>query len=178
MATINDVWTAYEDARASWSGCNWPTHYGSLGLDLKDLTSADAYRTAGRWRAIVANAEAGEEFTPSEEAALVNMALHLRLRREVVSFGRLLRVCKGSTRRFCAESLAREWELAAEWLADIELDALWAEHEGQAAVSAAEDGDWDQALTHARKACSIESAFGAPSGPWEHLEEAIERAAR
>jgi hypothetical protein len=87
-------------------------------------------------------------------------------------------VCKGSIRRFCAESLAREWELAADWLADIEWDARWAEHEGQEAVDAAEDGNWEQALTHARKACSIESAFGAPRGPWEHLEEAIEHAAR
>jgi hypothetical protein len=117
-----------------------------------------------------------------EEAILVDTALHLRLRRAVVSMGGIspgfLRVCNGSTRRFCAESLAREWELAAEWLADIELDARWAEHEGQEAVCAAEDGDWDQAMAHARKACSIESAFGAPRGPWEHLEEAIERAAK
>src|SRR5262249_44851139 len=94
MATINDVWTAYEEARAGWSGCNWPTHYGSLGLDLKDLTSADAHRAAGVWRAIAANAEAGDEFTGTEEAALVDMALHLRLRRAVVSFDGLLRVCK------------------------------------------------------------------------------------
>jgi hypothetical protein len=178
MATINDVWTAYEEARASWSGCNWATHYGSLGLDLKDLTSADAHRAAGVWRAIAANAEAGDEFTATEEAALVDMALHLRLRRAVVAFDGVLRVCKGSARRFCAESLAREWELASEWLADIELDAMWAEHEGQEAVIAAEDGDWEQALAHAHKACSIESAFGAPRGPWEHLEEAIEHAAR
>jgi len=181
MATINDVWTAYEEARASWSGCNWPTHYGGLGLDLKDLSSADAHRAANRWRAIAANAEAGEEVTAEEEAVLVDMALHLRLRRAVVSMGGispgLLRVCKRSTRGLCAESLAREWDLAAEWLADIELDARWAEHEGQEAVSAAEDGDWDQALAHARKACSIESAFGAPRGPWEHLEGAIEHAA-
>jgi hypothetical protein len=181
MTTINDVWTAYEEARASWSGCNWPTHFGNLGLDLKDLTSADARRAAGRWRAIAANAEAGEEVTATEEAGLVDMALHLRLRRAVVSLGGispgLLRVCKGSARRFCAASLASEWELAAEWLADIEWDARWAEHEGQEAVNAAEDGDWELALAHARQACSIESTFGA-RGPWEHLEEAIERAAR
>jgi hypothetical protein len=152
-----------------------------LGLDLKGFSSADAHRAADRWRAIAANAEAGEEVMATEEAALVDLAVHLRIRRTVVYVGGTstgpLRVCRRSTRRFCAEALAREWELAAEWLADIESDARWAEHEGQEAVCAAEDGDWDQALTHARQACSIESAFGT-RGPWEHLEEATERAAK
>src|SRR5262249_19163418 len=50
MATINDVWTAYEEARSTWSGCNWTTHYGNLGLDLKGLSSGEAHRVADRWR--------------------------------------------------------------------------------------------------------------------------------
>ncbi len=38
MATINDVLTAYDLAVGEWKGCNWPTHYGNLGLDLKGMS--------------------------------------------------------------------------------------------------------------------------------------------
>ena len=39
MTTINDVWAAYAEAKGRWTGCNWPTHYGSLGLDLDSVSS-------------------------------------------------------------------------------------------------------------------------------------------
>jgi hypothetical protein len=181
MATINDVWTAYEEAQGRWSGCNWPTHYGSLGLDLAGISSRQARQVADRWRAVAADEGAGEEVTAVEEAALVDMALHLRLRRPAVCLGEnpngRLQVCGPPARRFCAEALAREWEFAAYWLAEIESDARWAEQEGWKAVRAAEDGDWEHALGHARQACSIECGYDVPRH-WERLELAVERAAK
>ena len=52
-----------------------------------------------------------------EEASLVDMALHLRLRGAAVCPGDGMRVCGDRARRFCAEALAREWDFAAGWLA-------------------------------------------------------------
>ena len=181
MATINDVWAAYEEAHGHWSGCNWPTHYGSLGLDLDDVSSRQAHQAADRWRAVAADGVAGDEMTPGEEASLVDMALHLRLRRSVVCRGEgpkgRLQVCGHPARRFCAEALASEWEFAASWLAEIESDARWAEEEAREAVRAAEEGDWEHALDHARQACSIESGYDDPR-PWERLEQAVAQAAK
>jgi hypothetical protein len=181
MATINDVWVAYEEAHGRWSGCSWPTHYGSLGLDLDGVSSSQAHQAAGRWRAIAADEVAGDEVTAGEESSLVDMALHLRLGRGVVCLGEGreggLRVCGGPAVRFCAEVLAREWEFAADWLEEIESDARWAEEEAQEAVRAAEDGDWVPAVGHARQACSIESGYDDPR-PWVRLRREIERAAR
>ena len=181
MTTINDVWVAYDEAQGRWSGCNWPTHYGSLGLDLDGVSSSQAHQTADRWRAIATDEVAGDDATASEESSLVDMALHLRLGRRVVCRDagpdgcRL--VCESPAVRFCAEVLAREWEFAASWLEEIESDAHWAEEEAREAVRAAEGADWGHALGHARQACLIESGYDAPR-PWTRLKREIERAAR
>jgi hypothetical protein len=181
MTTINDVRVAYEEAQGRWSGCSWPTHYGSLGLDLDGVSSSQAHRGADRWRAIAADEVAGDEVTAGEEASLVDMALHLRLGRGVVCLGEGrdggLVVCGSPAVRFCAEALASEWEFAADWLEEIESDACWAEREGLEAVRAAEGGDWGHALGHARQASLIESGYEAPR-PWTRLQRAIERATR
>jgi len=181
MTTINDVWVAYEEAQGRWSGCNWPTHYGSLGLDLDGVSSSQAHQAAGRWQAIAIDEVAGDAVTAGEESSLVDMALHLRLGHGVVCLGEGreggLLVCGSPARLFCAEVLAKEWEFAAHWLEEIESDARWAEEEAQEAVRAANDGDWGHALGHARQACSIESGHKAPR-PWARLKRAIESAAR
>ena len=181
MATINDVWVAYEEAHGRWSGCNWPTHYGSLGLDLHGVSSSRAHKAADRWRAIATDEGAGDEVTAGEEGGLVDTALHLRLGRRVVCPGGGreggLLVCGSPAVRFCAEVLAREWAFAADWLEEIESDARWAEGEAREAVRAAEDGDWGHALGHARQACSIESGYEDPR-PWAQLKRVIEGAAR
>src|SRR5690348_5932252 len=172
MATINDVWAAYEEAQGRWSGWNWPTHYGSLGLDLDGVSSVQAHQAANRWRAIATDEVADAEVTAGEQSSLVNMARQLRIgRREVcLGAGRAggLVVCGSPAVRFCAEVLAGEWEFAACWLEEIESDARWAEGEAPEAVRAAEDGDWGHALGHARQACLIESGYHAPR-PWARL---------
>jgi hypothetical protein len=181
MTTINDVWGAYEESEGRWSGCSWPTHYGTLGLDLDGVSSSQAHQAADRWRAIATDEVTGDEVTAGEGSSLVDMALHLRLGPGVVCRGEGrdggLLVCGSPAVRFCAGGLAREWEFAACWLEEIESDACWAEEEAQDAVRAAEDGDWGHALGHARQACLIESGYDAPR-PWTRLERAIERAAR
>jgi hypothetical protein len=181
MTPMNDVWVAYQEARGRWSGCNWPTHYGSLGLDLDGISSGQAHQAADRWRAIAAGEVADDEVTAGEETSLVDMALHLRLGRGVVCLsegpGGGFTVCGSSAVRFCAEILAREWKFAAHWLEEIEADAHWAEDEAQEAVRAAADGDWEHALGHAREACVIESGYHTPR-PWRPLKRAIEEAAR
>jgi hypothetical protein len=54
MTTINDVWSAYDEATGHWTGCSWPTRYGSLGLNLNSfpLAKPTATQTAGSrlWR--------------------------------------------------------------------------------------------------------------------------------
>ncbi len=181
MGTINDVWVAYDQAQGRWTGCNWPTHYGSLGLDLDGVSSRQAHQAAGRWQAIATHEVPSDEITAEEEGRLVEMALHLRLGRGVVCLGAGagsgLRVCGGPAVRFCAEVLASEWEFAACWLEEIESDARWAEQEALEAVRAAEDADWGNALGHARQACLIESGYDDPR-PWTRLRREIERAAR
>jgi hypothetical protein len=180
MSTINDVWVAYDEANGQWIGCNWPTHYGSVGLDLDGVSSRQAHQAADRWRAIAADKVAYDEITAGDEASLVDVALHLRLRGAVVWLGegqgRRLEVRGCPARLFCAEILAREWEFAASWLEEIESDASWAEEEAQKAVAAAEEGEWDHALGHACQACSIECGYDNPQ-PWRHLKQVIENAA-
>jgi hypothetical protein len=181
MTTINDVRVAYEEAHGRWCGCDWPTHYGSLGLDLDGVSSSQAHQAAGRWRSIATDEGAGDEVTASEESSLVDMALHLRLGRGVVCLGAArnggLLVCGSPAVRFCAELIASEWEFAACWLEEIESDARWAEAEAREAMRAAEDADWGNALGHARQACLIESGYDAPH-PWTRLQQEIERAAQ
>ena len=181
MTTINDVWDAFEEARGRWIGCNWRTHYGSLGLDLDGVSSSQAHLVAGRWLAIATDEVAGDEVTAEEAHSLAEMALHLRMGRRVVcrdaGRGHGLLVCNSLAVRFCAGLLAREWEFAASWLLEVEADAHWAQEEAQEAVRAAEDSDWEHALGHARQACLIESSYYAPH-PWTRLQLEIEGAIR
>ena len=147
----------------------------------EQLSSSQAHRNADRWQSIVADEVTYDEITADEENSLVDVALHLPLRADVIcrleDQGCRVEVCGNPARRFCAEILAREWELASEWLEEIESDAHWANQEAQQAVSAAEDGDWEHALSHASQACMIESGYNAPR-PWRNLKRVIEEAAR
>jgi hypothetical protein len=181
MATINDVWTAYEEATGSWMGCNWRTHYGSLGLDLDGVSSGQARQTAKRWRAVADDQVGPDDLTAGEERTLVDMADHLRFRRVVVfavqDGGLRLEVCGNPARQFCASQLAREWRFVVRWLEEIESDAVWAAHEAAKAVAAAEEGDWERACGHARQACAIEAGYYEPRR-WRHLLGVIEDAAK
>jgi carbon storage regulator len=181
MATIADVRAAYDAATGQWTGCNWPTRYGRLGLELGNFSSRRAKQSAGRWRAIAAGRVDHDNVTAGEEASLVDAAMHLRLRGAVACPGEdqgvRPEVSGRRARRFCAATLAREWEFAAEWLEEAESDARWAEAEAEEAVRAAEDEDWGQAVNHARRACSIETGYGAPRW-WGGLKRVIEGAAR
>src|SRR6516225_3596486 len=39
---IEEVCRAYEEGAGAWTGCDWPTRFGTVGLDLKGWKSADA----------------------------------------------------------------------------------------------------------------------------------------
>jgi hypothetical protein len=178
MATISEVWTAYEQARGRWSGCDWPTRFGSLGIDLEGVSSVQARGAARRWRALAG--EACGEATAQENTTLAGMALHLRLRCGAVWVGEdgrtPPRLAPRPTRRHCAEALAQEWEAAACVLGEIESDASRAEREGWDAVRSAERGDWDRALWHAGQASALESGYHALR-LWGRLRRLIEAAA-
>jgi hypothetical protein len=181
VASIDDVWRAYEKARGQWRGCNWPTHYGLLDLDLDGISSDQAHQEAKRWRALTADETATDDLTSREETSLVDMARHLRLRGAVTYVADehewRPEVRGPAARSRCGEALATQWESAASWLEEIESDARWADEEALEAVQAAEDADWGQALGHAEQACLIESGYYAPRG-WTRLKREIERAAR
>ena len=74
MATINDVWSAYDEGKLQWTGCDWPTHYGSAGLDLNGMLSSEAHKAADHWRAIAADEVAYGDVTTEEEDRLVQIA--------------------------------------------------------------------------------------------------------
>jgi hypothetical protein len=181
MTTINDVLVAYDEAAGEWTGCNWPTHYGNLGLDLDGVSRRQGRRNVARWRAIAAGDAASDAITADEEACLVDAALHLRLRAAVNYLadqeGGRLEVYGHAARRLCAEFLAREWECASVWLGEVEFDAHWADREAHEALRAAMDRDWGQAASHASQASAIESAYDAPRR-WRCLKRVIEKVAR
>ncbi len=181
MTTINDVWNAYEEGWGRWTGCDWPTEHGPLGWDLGGVSAVRAFRTARRWRALAAGAASRDDVTAGEEAALVDMAEHLRIGHAAVcrrvDEASVLQLRGESVRQLCADMLAREWDAARRWLGEVECDAAWAEEEAGEAVRAAEDGDWDQALRHAGQACAIEDGYDGRRH-WEGLREAVRGAAR
>lgn len=180
MATIAEIWAAYEQARGCWSGCDWPTRFGSLSLDLEGVTSLEARATGRRWRAVAEGELACGVVSPHEDDVLARMGLCLRLRS-----GFVWRVQDGlasprlaprPTRRLCAEALAREWECAACVLAEIESDASLAEREAWAAVRSAERGDWAEALGSAARASALEAGYHLPR-LWARLKALIEAVA-
>ena len=176
-ASAQELWALFEEAKGQWTGCAWPTHYGCLGLNLNGVRSSQAHATAARWAEIARGEMAYDNITTSDEAAIVEMAHHLRLKGAVVYYGEdqgcRLEVGGKPARVFCAGTLSEEWEFAAEWLADIESDAAWADQEARQAVDAAERGDWYGASLHVCKACLIESAYDG-SRPWLGLRQMIQ----
>jgi hypothetical protein len=178
MATISEVWAAYEQARGRWSGCDWPTRFGSLSLDLEGVSSLQARSAVRRWRAIAADVSGG--VSNQESDALASMALSLRLRSGLVwAVGHGLGVpslAPRPSRRRCALTLAQEWEFAACVLAEIESDASLAEREGWAAVRSAERGDWPDAQRHAGRASALEAGYLVPR-LWGRLDAVIQAVA-
>jgi hypothetical protein len=180
MTTTDAVRAAYEAAKGQWTACDWPTHYGCLGLDLEGVTCREARQVAAHWADVARGAGAYDNLTTEEESALVDMARHLRLRKAVVYLGEErgchLEVRGLSARLFCAESLATEWEFAGLWLDAVESDAVWAEVEARQAVAAVARGDWAEALWRAETVGLIEAEYGGRRA-WRHLRRVIQDAA-
>ena len=132
-AAVDELRAAYQEARSRWTGCDWATRYGYLGLDLDGVSSGRAREEAVRWDEVAGGEAASDDLTAGEEGSLVGAAQHLRLRGAVVYLGEdrggRLGVRGQSARLFCAEALAREWAFAAGWLEAVESDAAWAEGE-------------------------------------------------
>jgi hypothetical protein len=179
MATICEIWAAYELARGRWSGCDWPTRFGSLRLDLEGVSSLQARAAARRWRAIAAG-EVACRPTTQEGATLAAMGLCLRLRLPAIRPDEDSltppRPAPRPPRHRCAEALADEWDFAACVIEEIEADASLAEREAWAAVRAAERGNWEIALRHVRRASALESGYQAPR-LWRGLKSLIEAVA-
>jgi hypothetical protein len=53
---LDEIDEVYEEASGAWTGCDWQTHFGSEGLNLQDMTSAEAQavaaETAGSEKAV------------------------------------------------------------------------------------------------------------------------------
>jgi hypothetical protein len=77
---------------------------------------------------------------------------------------------------------AEDWRAAARWLAQVEERARRAEAEAARAVEDALAGEWDAAVTHARRAWLHEFSTGRPLRgrlpTWRRLYLAVEAAAR
>lgn len=176
MPTINEIWSAYDEEKGSWTGCGWPARFGSLGLELNGFSPDQALKVSAHWEEVARGGPTSEDTTITEEAALVGAAQHSGLTASAVYPGSSrdpsLRVCGRSARRFCARALATEWRYGAEWLQQVEADAAWAEEEAGQAVAAVERGDWSHALGLASRASSIASQY-AGHHPWRHLERLI-----
>src|SRR5262249_35117807 len=136
MTILSEVWAAYEQARGRWSGCDWPTHFGSLGLDLQGVSALEARGAARRGPAVAAGGGAGGGAGPGEAPRAAGRSRRRRLRLAAVlpGDGTPPRLAPGPTRRRCAEVLADEWDFAACVLGEIESDASLAEREAWAAV--------------------------------------------
>jgi hypothetical protein len=73
---------------------------------------------------------------------------------------------------------SQDWQLAAEWLGQVELKAEAARQEGEAAVRAAGRGDLQESLRHAQHACWLEQEAGRVAcrpAAWAPLCHAIAR---
>src|SRR5262245_61451051 len=42
QASVEEVVSAYEEGVGSWAGCDWPTAFGPMLLDLNGITAAEA----------------------------------------------------------------------------------------------------------------------------------------
>jgi hypothetical protein len=74
---------------------------------------------------------------------------------------------------------AQDWQLAAQWLKEVELKAAQAQKQGDQAAAAAQAGNFHEALRHAQQACWLEQESGrcATRPPtWAPLCHAISRA--
>jgi hypothetical protein len=115
MATINDIWTSYDDAESRWTGCDWPTHFGCLDLDLDGISAYQAHHNAEHWAEIAVGEVAYDDITSGDDTSLVGIAQHLRIKGAVVCLGGdqggCLAVQGKSARVFCAEAIATGMEV-------------------------------------------------------------------
>lgn len=47
---VDEIHTAFGQARGTWTRCDWPTHFGQCGLDLHGLTPIEAQAMAEKTR--------------------------------------------------------------------------------------------------------------------------------
>ncbi|MCI0738713.1 MAG: hypothetical protein L0Y72_06695 [Gemmataceae bacterium] len=79
---------------------------------------------------------------------------HLNLKGCVEAWARTMAM------RTAGQEAGKDWELGAAWLAKVEDHARRAEVKAAAALRAAEDGRWREAVAHAECACALEFATG------------------
>lgn len=172
---FNKVLAVFLEGVDRWSGCNWPTSYGSLGMNLDGVPASLARRFAKRWAALAVDENTTAPVTAEEESTIFQMAWHLQQTSATTSD---TRACPRRLARIrCATALSQEWAIAAHFLSEIEQDANDAQQEAAQAIQAASKNDWPTARWHACRACSIESGYIAPRA-WRRLKLTIERAIR
>jgi hypothetical protein len=126
VADLEAVKAAYQKGAGSWTGCDWPTHFGKSGLNLNGMDARTLLASLG----------------------------------EIAG--------------------AREWRAAAEWLTEVERRAHQAELLAAAAVLAAAEGRWENALHSIHRAWALEFSTGRPLRAdfplaWQALREEIEK---
>jgi len=56
---LGEIARAYDEAIGTWTGCDWPTQFGRMGLDLNGCTAATAAARAGETAGLAAEDWAG-----------------------------------------------------------------------------------------------------------------------
>ena len=148
---LGAIEAAYRDAQVRWTGLDWTTDHGPWQVDLDGLD-------ADRLREIADRVAAGGE----EEEDLAYLPDRIAYLPD--------RIWSGDRAEIA------EWlRDAAEYLDQVATDAAEAEEAGQEAIESVRQGDLDEALRHAERACRIEARYG-DCPVWGGLRDAIRQA--
>lgn len=140
----------YRDAQGRWTGIDWTTDHGQWGWDIGGYSASDL-------RSLAEKFEAGGE---------------IPLRWGPVNrLGTLIALDEATLRQI----VSRELREAAEYADQVATDAAAAEEAGQEAIESVRQGDLDEALRHAERACRIEARYG-DCPVWGGLRDAIRQA--
>ena len=71
MANLYEIWAAYAEGEGRWEGCNWPTQFGYLGLDLNGTVSEQARATSAHWLDVAADEATEDVLATGRESALL-----------------------------------------------------------------------------------------------------------